>query len=385
MTATHPGRLLHIVGDSKSGGVTQVVFAIATAAASAGWEVDILTTDDSFAKRLADTPINIIRLDVIRAGATPWGDVFGVLRLAGFLRSRRYDLVHTHRTKSGILGRIAASIARVPVVIHTVHGYPFSENDNSLTRKLVSRLERLVGVFTDDVVAVSHYHAHDLTKDRIVPKRKLTTITNGIPDPLGSHAQSVERTAESSVFRLLYVGRLAEQKGLRFLIHAMAELQHGGTETVHLSIVGEGPLGGALRRQADGLGLIDSITFEGFRTDTTERTLKADLVVLPSLWEGLSIALLEAMACGKPIVTTSIPSNVEVTDGGKGAFLVPPEDSNALCCAIETLLESPTLATDFGQAGRAIFLERYTEDQMSAKYVALYEQARVVHTRRYPA
>src|SRR5262249_51874102 len=153
---------------------------------------------------------------------------------------------------------------------------------------------------------------------------------------------------------ILVTGRLAPQKGIEHLIRAVPELIANPVRNTKIWLAGEGPLHVSLKELAQSLGVSGQICFLGFRRDVGDLLAACDLVVLPSLREGLSIALLEAMAAGKPIVTTTIASNREATNEGKAALLVPPGDTAALVGAVRELQQRGNRAGQLGQSARRI-------------------------------
>jgi glycosyltransferase involved in cell wall biosynthesis len=162
---------------------------------------------------------------------------------------------------------------------------------------------------------------------------------------------------------------LAEQKGFGYLLEALADLRD---PAVRLILAGTGPLEERLRRRAEELGLSERVRLLGFRDDIGDLLAACDLVTLPSLYEGLSIALLEAMAAARPVLTTAIPSNIEVTKNGEGAHLVAAHDAAALRDAIAALKVDPGLRAELARRGKAIFDADYTQDRMLAAYLAEY-------------
>jgi glycosyltransferase involved in cell wall biosynthesis len=173
---------------------------------------------------------------------------------------------------------------------------------------------------------------------------------------------------------ILSTGRLAPQKGLRYLVDAVPVLLPRLGRRAKVLVAGEGPARADLESRVRDLGLARVVQFLGFRNDVGDLLEAADMVVIPSLWEGLSVALLEAMAAQKPIVTTAIGSNVEVTDRGASALLVPPRDSVALADAILQLAYAPEEAERLARTGRSRYLAAYTEDRMLAAYLEQYRE-----------
>jgi glycosyltransferase involved in cell wall biosynthesis len=164
---------------------------------------------------------------------------------------------------------------------------------------------------------------------------------------------------------------LAADKGLEYLIDAAAILQN--TERrFQVVIAGDGPVRGLLESRARNLGIANRVTFLGFREDVDDLLAACDLVVLPSLREGLSIALLEAMAAGKPIIATSIGSHLELASQANIARLVPPANAQSICAAILRLARDPALMAQLGTSARALFESYYTEDRMLSGYRQLY-------------
>jgi glycosyltransferase involved in cell wall biosynthesis len=346
-------------------------------ALSRGWSVDYLTTNKRAQQWARELGLGVVDLDVIWREIRPFKDLVGLVKLTAFLKKNNYSLIHTHTSKGGFVGRIAGRLARVPSIVHTVHGFAFHECSGSVQTRVYASLEKIVAYACDRIVTVSHYHRQWALRLRIAGPEKIVAVPNGIGQSRvesSAAALSVRRAwgcADDDVV-LLSHGRLAEQKGLAYLLEALAHLR-ASEHRIRLFIAGEGPLEAALKAQAKTMGIGPMVTFLGYCNNIGTLLAAADVVVLPSLWEGLSISLLEAMAAGKPVITTSIGSNLEVTDGGNAALLVPPKDAGALAAAIMKLAEEKDTRYDLAERGRRIYLERYTEDRMMSGYRSIYE------------
>ena len=179
--------------------------------------------------------------------------------------------------------------------------------------------------------------------------------------------------AEYGEFVVLSMARLAADKGLEYLIEAAAMLPRNGRR-IQIVIAGDGPARQRLERLAIERGVTDRVTFLGFREDVGDLLAASDLVVLPSLREGLSIALLEAMAAGKPIIATSIGSQREVASQADMARLVPPADARALSEAIVRLAADQEAMERLGRNARTLYESRYTEERMLEDYKQLYHE-----------
>ncbi len=369
-------RLLHIVGDSSFGGAAKIILRLAETMRSEGWQVDLLTTNTVFQQAAEENGIGTVDLDVIRREIRPLWDLLGLFRLYRFLRRERYTVVHTHTSKAGFVGRLAAWLARVPVILHTTHGFAFHEHSSRAKSVFYSTLERLAAHWCDRVVCVSEFHQRWALELGICGADKIMAIPNGIalPEPQSGVPAPELRCgwgAHKDDLVILSTGRLAPEKGLEDLLKAASLLRRMG-QRFRVVLAGDGPLRAQLENLAQDLGVSDHVTFLGYREDVPDLLAACDLVVLPSLREGLSIALLETMAAGKPIVATAIGSNVSVASDAEMALLVPPCDPQALSEAILRCARDPALRTRLENNARCVFESRYTEDRMLAAYRRAY-------------
>jgi glycosyltransferase involved in cell wall biosynthesis len=370
-------RLLHIVGDSKFGGGSVIVWRLAELTKRMGWEVDVLTTDPEFRALLLSRGIGVLDLDVIWREINPVQDFKGLLRLWWFLRSSNYDIVHTHTSKAGFVGRLAARMAGIRVILHTVHGFAFHEGSSRSALSVCAFLEKLAAYACDRMVTVSDYHRRWALELGISKAPKLVAVPNGIrpAQVCGDRDRESARSefgVATDTMLLLSTGRLAKGKGIEYLLQAAEVVAGQNAVNFKLVFAGTGPLRESLERRVHELGLHERVIFLGFRSDIGNLLAASDAVVLPTLREGLSIALLEAMAAGKPIITTTIGSNLEATHDGEAALLVPAKDVAALARAITTFCEDAPLRLSKSLKAKEIFAQHYTEKRMLESYQALY-------------
>ena len=370
-------KLLLIKGSAPFGGDCVLMLELGRAATEQGFDVDILATDPYFRDLIREHELGLVEMDVIRREIRPFWDLRGLVRLRRFLARSPYALVHTHTTKPGIVGTFAARGARVPAVMHTVHLFPFHEETGRLVTTAYVGAERLAARWCDRIVTVSEYQRDWALRVGIGSPEQVVAIPNGVPvDRVEARRSAGEVRAELGIgdaFMILSTGRLAQQKGLEYLIRA-AVLLRGDVPAARIVLAGDGPLGSDLARLVESLGLEDAVVLLGHRSDIGDLLAASDLVVLPSLWEGLSISLLEAMAAARPVVTTSIGSNREVTNDGEAAVLVPPKDPMSLAAAIRSIATDEERRQALGMKGQQVQRERYTMSRMLDAYMSEYER-----------
>jgi len=295
-----------------------------------------------------------------------------LLRIRRFLRARGVEVLHAHNLAPLIYGGLAARLLGPgrPAVVYSEHNQIYRAGARA-RRKFV-RYVRLA----DEVVAVSHDLRRTLVEGLHVP-RPVRVLHNGI-DPgafVGTDATAVRRELEGGQGGFL-VGTavvLSEQKGIGHLLEA-ARIVRAADRTVRFVIAGDGPLRTQLEEQARALGLGDTVRFLGYRRDVPELIAALDAYVLPSLWEGLPLALLEALASGKPILATTVGGNPEVVEDGVNGFLLPPRDPQAIARAILEVRNAPALRARMRENNLAKFARQFSVATMARAHVDLYRE-----------
>jgi len=304
--------------------------------------------------------------------------LMALFELIWLMKRQRYDIVHTHNSKAGFIGRLAAKISKVPIIVHTIHGFAFHEFEKPPRQKLFILLERFAAGFTDKLIIVSEPLKHWGLRLRIGRADKYITIYDGIEinrfkQDFDVKKRKQEFSIKSDGLVVGIVSKLWEGKGHRCILQAA---QHVITKVrnVKFMFVGEGYLRKELEALTQQLGLSDYVIFTGFRTDIPEITAIFDIAILASFFEGLGRVLLEAMALSKPVIATRVGGIVDVVEDGKTGILIPPGDSTALAKAMIILLENGDLRIMMGRAGRAKIDSKFSAQTMVSQIKDVYEE-----------
>ncbi|HEX5444153.1 MAG TPA: glycosyltransferase [Pirellulales bacterium] len=348
-------RVAHVAGQLDVGGMEKLLVEFARHADCERFALTFisLTSRGSLAKQ-----IEACGWPVVSLHCGPGRRTGMIFRLAQLFRRLRIDVVHTHNSRSLLYGAPAARLARVDRVIHTRHGQLYGASASGI------RTFRWATWFTDQVVCVSDDSARLSLADGVAARR-IRTVVNGV-DPARFAFLGPARGAT-----VVAIGRLSPEKGFDTLIEAIA---HAAPEhpSLRLELAGDGPCLADLRRLAKRLGVGDRVTFLGEVADVPAVLARAALFVLPSLTEGISLTLLEAMARGLPVVATSVGGTPEVVVDGETGRLAPPRAPGELARCIVSMLRDPDACRRMGLAGRIRVEARFDVRRMVENYQQLY-------------
>jgi glycosyltransferase involved in cell wall biosynthesis len=318
----------------------------------------------SLVDRLLTTACNLVRL--LRALA----------RLYLLLRREKFTVVETFTHHANVLGLPIAWAARRPVRLATHHGSleQFSGGLATFHRWLVNR-----GIASRLVVVSDQARQDAIRREGILPER-IVLIPNGIePGKISTLSETQKAALRAAIgvdqqdTLVLSVGRLAAPKGHSFLLEAIYKIRDQSSQVVFI-LVGDGLLRQELQAKAQQLGIQDQVRFLGRRTDVPDLLGIADLFVLPSVSEGLPVALLEAMSAGVPVIATSLKGVEDVLKETQAGWLVPPANPDALSDALLQLLADVALRQRLGKLGKELVMNEYTVDKMCARYAALFQE-----------
>jgi len=378
-------KTLQITGDSAYGGAGYLLLHWCRFLLSKGWQVDILATDQYWVSELKKIPnLRVIDDIYIPRQISPVKDFKALRQLVKLIRNESYDVVQTYTATPGFIGRMAARLAGTPVILHHQAGWTVTEFSSMRERLIYTPLEYLATLASTKDICVSHAVKQQAEQLHIAPLGKLVVVCNGIDAQPFIDASQIEtknkliETYGIPAENLLIgnTGRLSTQKDNATLIRAAQHLK-SFLQDVPFTVLlaGDGPERSMLEDLIDKLQLGEQVRMIGFITDIPSFLTGIDIFVSPSLWEGLSISVLEAMAAEKPIVTTSILPNAELIDHEITGLLVPPKSPEEVAKAITRFAREPQLARECALAARKKVLEKYTLDRMFQETYDLYLEA----------
>jgi glycosyltransferase involved in cell wall biosynthesis len=379
-------KVLQVLGGGRWGGGCVVVGAYVTEMIRRGDEVWVVCLDDGVERRFANAGARTVRSPLWFHPINPF-DVVPFLQLWWLCRRERFDLVATHTSKGGFIGRLAAKAAGVRKIVHHAHGFAFRETQARWIQRFYVELERIAARACTLIISVSKDHRRWGIRENLAPAEKIVAVLNGIETDLfdrsSRHDARRKLGIETEDTLIGVASRLAPKKGIGDLIQAFTEIHRSYPHT-RLILVGEGPSRSELEHQAKQARVGNRIHFTGFLEDIPNVLAAFDIIVQPSISEGLSISLLEAMAAGRPVVACDITGNREVIAPGVSGILVPPSDPSALAAAIRLLLDDPKHAQELGAAAQAECRTRFTQRRMVSEILGLYDHVAAGNQRFEP-
>ncbi len=372
-----PATLLYVITSTGTGGAEKALLELVRRIDRARYRIVVcsLKRPGAYGARLAAAADEFYHLGLSEAAGLRAVLNFlpALLRMVKILRRVRPDILHCFLFRASIMGRLAACLCPGPAVIAAVR-----VNEQNAFKYFCERLtSSMVSCYT----AVTEEVRQAMIERAHVAPEKIHTIYNGIECPAPDAVVPGRETSEKET-RLALIGRLHRQKGHGHLLEALKIMISEGRR-VHLYLAGDGPDEEMLRRQARKLSIADAVTFSGVVDDMVAFMADIDIVVLPSLWEGMPNVLLEAMTALRPIVATRLPGIEELVRDGESALLCEPGLARPLASAIMRLMDDPELACRLARAARLDVQGRFDISQTIAQTQALYESSvRNRHTER---
>jgi sugar transferase (PEP-CTERM/EpsH1 system associated) len=377
----NPRRVALVTSRLQSGGKERCVVNLADGLFERGWAPVVICLE----KAPVDCAIRHPEIQVVTLEKWSGHDWRVPFRLASLFRRERVAIAHSHNWGTQLEVALAGRMSGVPALVHTQHGldYGTGETRHEGRGRLRRSLKRISAGAFSAVAAVSAEVRDQVRREWRVPESRLFLVHNGIhvtPSLPDTPAREAERRAlglGASDVAIGTVGIFRPVKNFSLLIGAFAMISKAHPEAV-LLMVGDGPLRAGLEEEARRSGAGERIRFLGLRSDVPRVLPCLDIYTLPSISEGLSISILEAMAASLPIVATRVGGNSEAVEEGSTGLLVPSRSREALAASLESLIVDSERRRRMGSAGRRRALERFTVDRMISGYEEVYAAVQAV-------
>jgi glycosyltransferase involved in cell wall biosynthesis len=297
-------------------------------------------------------------------------DYFTFRKLLTIVRQRQIDVVHTHTAHGLVDATMCKLYARRLKVVHTFHfgNYPH-------TKPRIIWMERIFSRFADRLFAVGHVQRKQVQAVHYLPERRIGVIWNGVTPPAPARAGFRETMKTGPRILIGTIATLILQKGLSDLMAVAARLRELGHTNVQFVVCGEGKLRPELEARRAELGVEDLVALPGWVSDAADVALPTfDIFFQPSLWEAMSVVILEAMAAGKPIVATRVGETPHIIEDGRDGLLADPKDIDGMAGALARLLADADLRRKLGEAAQRKVNERFTVPQMTRAYEQAYQE-----------
>ncbi len=360
--------VIHLVEELTIGGLEKILTTIVLNLDKEKYNVSVwcLREGGFFADKLVKEGIDVKILH-ISTSRNP----LSIYKLYRLLKHHKFDIIHTHAYSAGTIGRISAFLAGVPVIIshnHSVYDYYY---------KYYHFVEWILSLITDRVICISEVVNRFANETQRINTRKLITIHNGIDDVCAvTEKRSSDLKKELGIpINHSVIGTIAhleEHKGIKYFLEA-ASLLLASRRDISFLFVGEGALKEKLRKLCVDLKIEENVIFAGERSVIPEILFLLDIFVLPSLREGLGLAILEAMACGKPVIATNVGGIPEIVKDGENGILVMPKDPEALYRAMNELMDDREKREKMGHIGKRVCDENFRAQTMVEKIEDLYD------------
>ena len=336
--------------------------------------------EGSLVSKAKESGVNLVIINSLTRNIDPFRDISAFLSLYKLIKRNDFDIVHTHSSKAGILGRLAARLAGCSVIIHTIHGLPFHPYQNKFLNFFYIRLERLAGKYTDKIITVCESMAQKAQAAGIKPVYGYVTVYSGMDLDKFIDERTSSRQAKRNIGLPVdakvigKVARLFPLKGCEYFISAAKYISEC-VQNVYFLIVGDGVLRGQLEETVRQMGLKDRFIFAGLVSynDVPRFIAAMDVVVHTSLREGLARVIPQAMAMSKPVVSFDIDGARELVHNNYTGYLVSPEDTKGLSERVIDLLNDAEKAKKMGINGKKLVDPAFRIETMIDKIKYIYD------------
>ena len=379
----------HVITRLALGGAADNTLRQMDATVSAGYDatlaVGIAASEPRFVERAHRLGVRLIDVPALDREPSPARDLRALATLVGLYRRRRPAIVHTHTSKAGFIGRLAARLVGVPAIIHQPHGHIFYGYYGRAVTAVYVALERIAARWSDRVVTLTDHEIEEHLALGIGRRAQFVTIPSGVPTAELRAAAPSRQAARAALglpadaFVVAALGRLVPIKGFDLLIAAMPALL-AAVPRAHAVVIGDGPEDAALASLADQVGVRDHVRLHGPSTDVAAILAAADVLAAPSRNEGMGRSLVEAMALGVPVVGAAVGGIPSVVGDDEAGRLVPPDDVGALAGALIELGRDEGVRAKLAEIAREraeIFSTTVANARMLDLYATLVREKRL--------
>ena len=381
-------KICYIITKLELGGAQKVVLYTAQHLDKAKFESFIISGKGGILDKEASEKSKLLLINSLVREVSPFKDLETLYEIYRILKREKPDIVHTHSSKAGILGRIAAKLAGVKTIIHTIHGYGFNETQSWYVKYLYVYIEKFCAFITDKLIAVSKEDIKKGLHYKIAEESKFTLIRAGIDTEFYKNytldinfkksviaGDAANPGAIQKPFLITTIGPFKPQKNLKDFIKS-AEIVFQKTDNAYFIIVGDGEQRKELEELVSRLNLKDKVIFLGWRKDIADILYASDIFVMTSLWEGLPCTILEAMCCSKPIIANAVDGVKEIIEENKTGFKIKPYDFQCTAEKILYLLQNESVIAEMGKAAKISISKEfdinYAVKQQEELYTALF-------------
>jgi len=350
----------------------------------AGYELICVCSDGPRVQGMRDEGFDVRTINIDRK-LNLSSNLKSIKDMYQLFKKEKPDIVHVHTPIAGVLGRIAAKLARVPTIIYTAHGFYFHENMSKRTYNFFYWIEKISAkLFTDYIFTQSQEDGDLAMNQNFLPSGRITVISNGVDVTQKFNPENIEQSKITKVKNELgikdndkvitFIGRLVKEKGIFELLEAFRKIN---TENIKLVVIGEtseSERDQLTKNKLSNYFNDENVIFTGYRTDTPELLYISDVFCLPSYREGMPRSIIEAMAMENAIVATNIRGSREQVDYGENGYLVTLKSSESLAKSFEKLLTNKEELNNFKQESRKKAIRLYDENKVVKTQLKIFEQ-----------
>jgi len=371
-------KVAQLVTLSEMGGAQKHVLLLSRELKNQGYDVTVFTSaGGKLIEKVKESDMQVVLVPDMVREINLVKDIKAVFNLYRIFKSGKFDIVHCHSSKAGILGRTAAKLAGVRKIIYTAHGFVFNEPMGKIKRFIYINIEKIGAKFGDKIIAVSKKDCDSAIERNLVKNNKLLFIPNAIPEISSESLRNVnelklELQIPETEFVIGTISNFYETKGHVYLIEAAKKLYDEGYKFKTV-FAGEGPkMNDMMELSKD----YRDIVYLGYREDNYDIMNVMDLFVLPSIKEGMPYVILEAMSLGKPVLCTKVGALIDMISDGINGYIVEPQKSDLIYDKLKWILNNRDKLKDIGKSGKTYVSENFSMAKFTESVINVYKEGK---------